>query len=53
MDTFLAKNYPEIDLIVGGHSHDLLPHGKEVKGVWITQTGKWGNYVGNTYMEIN
>ena len=34
--------------------HDALPiYGKEVKGVWITQTGKWGNYVGNTYMEID
>lgn len=53
MDTFLAKNYPQIDLIVGGHTHDLLKHGKEVNGVWITQTGKWGKYVGNTYVEID
>ena len=53
MDTFLARKYPQIDLIVGGHSHDLLPHGKKVKNVWITQTGKWGNYVGDTYMEID
>ncbi|MGL6206438.1 MAG: bifunctional metallophosphatase/5'-nucleotidase [Lactobacillus panisapium] len=53
MDEFLAKNYPQIDLIVGGHTHDLLKHGKRVNGVWITQTGKWGNYVGNTYVEID
>lgn len=53
MDIFLAKNYPQIDLIIGGHTHDLLKHGKEVNGVWIAQTGKWGNYVGNIYLEID
>lgn len=53
MDCFLAKNYPEIDLIIGGHSHDLLKHGLEVNNVWITQTGKWGNFVGNIYVEID
>ncbi|RMC50995.1 bifunctional UDP-sugar hydrolase/5'-nucleotidase [Lactobacillus sp. ESL0228] len=53
MDRFLAKNYSQIDLIIGGHSHDLLKHGEKVNGVWITQTGKWGNFVGNTYVEID
>ncbi|BDR60099.1 bifunctional metallophosphatase/5'-nucleotidase [Lactobacillus xylocopicola] len=53
MDCFLAQNYPQINLIVGGHSHDLLKQGKQVNGVWIVQTGKWGNYVGNTYLQLN
>lgn len=53
MDRWLAKNYPEIDLIVGGHSHDLLEHGEKVNGTWITQTGKWGNYVGDIHVELN
>ena len=53
MDSFLAHNYPEIDLIIGGHTHDLLPHGRNVNGVWITQTGKWGHYVGNIHVEID
>lgn len=53
MDRFLAENYPQIDLIVGGHSHDLLKHGEKVNGVWLTQTGKWGNYVGNIHMELD
>ncbi len=53
MDVFLAKKYPQIDLIIGGHTHDLLKNGREVNGVWITQTGKWGNYVGNIAIEID
>lgn len=53
MDRWLAKHYPQIDLIIGGHSHDLIKNGEEVKGVWITQTGKWGNYVGDIHMELD
>ena len=52
MDCWLAKHYPQIDLIVGGHSHDLLKNGLEVNGVWITQTGKWGHYVGDILIEL-
>ncbi|WP_201738284.1 MULTISPECIES: bifunctional UDP-sugar hydrolase/5'-nucleotidase [Lactobacillus] len=52
MDRWLAKHYPQIDLIVGGHSHDLIAKGEEVNGVWITQTGKWGNYVGDIHVEL-
>lgn len=52
MDRWLAKNYPQIDLIIGGHSHDLIKNGEQVNGVWITQTGKWGNYVGDIHVEL-
>lgn len=53
MDRWLAKNYPQIDLIVGGHSHDLIPNGEKVNHTWITQTGKWGNYVGDIQVEVD
>ena len=36
----------EIDLIVGGHSHDLLPHGEWVEGVLIAQAGGLGSHLG-------
>jgi 2',3'-cyclic-nucleotide 2'-phosphodiesterase (5'-nucleotidase family) len=36
----------EIDLIVGGHSHDLLPNGERVAGVLIAQAGKFGEHLG-------
>ncbi|WEV71230.1 bifunctional UDP-sugar hydrolase/5'-nucleotidase [Lactobacillus sp. ESL0785] len=53
MDRFLARHYPQINLIIGGHSHNLLKHGEQVNGVWLTQTGKWGNYVGNIHVELD
>lgn len=52
MDRWLAKHYPQINLIVGGHSHDLIEHGEKVGHTWITQTGKWGNYVGDIHLEL-
>lgn len=52
MDRWLAKHYPQINLIVGGHSHDLIEHGEKVGHTWITQTGKWGNYVGDIQMQL-
>lgn len=53
MDRYLAENYPEIDLIVGGHSHDLLRKGEKVNKTWITQTGKWGRYVGDIRINLD
>lgn len=53
MDRYLAEHYPEINLIIGGHSHDLLPHGEKVNKTWITQTGKWGHYVGDIALTID
>ncbi len=52
MDRYLAQNYPEINLIVGGHSHDLLENGEKVNHTWITQTGKWGRYVGDIQVTL-
>jgi 2',3'-cyclic-nucleotide 2'-phosphodiesterase (5'-nucleotidase family) len=36
----------EIDLIVGGHSHNLLPRGEWVDGVLIAQAGWGGEHLG-------
>lgn len=53
MDRYLAEHYPEIDLIIGGHSHDLIPNGEKVNHTWITQTGKWGGHIGDVEVEID
>ena len=53
MDKWLAKHYPQIDLIVGGHSHTLLAKGLQEGHTWITQTGKWGNYVGDITLHLD
>ena len=40
----LAKEHPEFDLIIGGHSHDLVP-GEKHNGVFITQALSYTEFV--------
>ena len=52
VDIQLAQNVPGIDLIVGGHSHDVTPTPVGVTNptggtTWIVQAGEFYNYVGN------
>jgi 2',3'-cyclic-nucleotide 2'-phosphodiesterase (5'-nucleotidase family) len=36
----------EVDLIVGAHTHHLLPHGERVGDVVIAQAGEYGEHLG-------
>lgn len=38
-DRALARQFPEIDLIIGGHTHDLLTRGERVGDVLIVHAG--------------
>lgn len=35
-----------VDVIVGAHTHDLLPEGEWIGGVLVTQAGSFGEYLG-------
>ncbi|MCR5455243.1 MAG: 5'-nucleotidase C-terminal domain-containing protein [Bacteroidales bacterium] len=37
-DSLLAKEFPQFDVIMGGHTHKLLPENDIVNGVLITQS---------------
>jgi 5'-nucleotidase len=39
IDTLLARQMPELDLIIGGHSHTAIPEGFRVGDVLVTQAG--------------
>lgn len=45
-DRTLAESVPGIDLIVGGHSHNILPEGERVGETLIVQTGCYAHSVG-------
>lgn len=45
-DKELAAAVPEIDAIVGGHSHSKLPNGEKVGDTPIVQSDKYGRHVG-------
>lgn len=50
-DERLAQNAPELDLIIGGHSHVVLPAPQSVGGVPIVQGGWYGHYLGHVRLE--
>ena len=52
-DEKLAKEMDGIDVIVGGHSHTVLDHGKKVGDTIIVQAGSLGRYVGKLDLEID
>jgi len=51
-DLTLAKTVPEIDVIVGGHTHTLLKQPTVENGVIIVQGQDWGKYLGRLDLVI-
>ncbi|QZA33572.1 5'-nucleotidase C-terminal domain-containing protein [Hydrogenibacillus sp. N12] len=51
-DRVLAEAFPQIDLIVGAHSHTTLTRPVFVHGVPIVQTGAHMDNVGHTWLEL-
>lgn len=51
-DSLLALVMPDLDLIVGGHSHTVIREPKLINGVLVTQAGSNLNYVGVTTLEF-
>jgi len=45
-DLALAEAVPELDVIVGGHTHTLLEEPTRVGDVLVTQDGEWGENLG-------
>jgi 5'-nucleotidase len=51
-DRRLAQAVPGIDLIVGAHSHDLLPKGEQVGQTLIAQAGEHGLHLGRVDLAL-
>ncbi|MCP8617741.1 bifunctional metallophosphatase/5'-nucleotidase [Salirhabdus salicampi] len=45
-DEYIANHYPEIDIIIGGHTHHLFKHGEVVNDTLLAAVGKHGMYAG-------
>ncbi|MCD6336694.1 MAG: 5'-nucleotidase C-terminal domain-containing protein, partial [Candidatus Marinimicrobia bacterium] len=52
-DRKLAEAVPEIDLIIGGHSHTYMRQAENVNGVWIVQANDHGRYAGVTNFHVD
>src|SRR5699024_5641779 len=49
-DREIARRFPEIDAIIGGHTHHLLRTGEYVNDTIITAAGKHCTYVGEVIL---
>jgi 2',3'-cyclic-nucleotide 2'-phosphodiesterase (5'-nucleotidase family) len=52
-DILIAKRFPEIDVILGSHTHHLLEHGKLENGVLLGCAEKYGHYVGHIELQLD
>ncbi|MCX6581674.1 MAG: bifunctional UDP-sugar hydrolase/5'-nucleotidase [Candidatus Aminicenantes bacterium] len=51
-DEVLAQKIPELDIIVGGHSHTTIRDPKETNGVLITQAGSNAKFLGRIELTV-
>lgn len=51
-DRVVARSGLGVDVIVGGHSHDVLPEGEMQDGVAILQAGSHGRFLGQARLEL-
>ncbi|MCD8849091.1 bifunctional metallophosphatase/5'-nucleotidase [Staphylococcus arlettae] len=51
-DEKLCQELPEIDIILGSHTHHFFKHGEVNNGVLMAAAGKYGYYLGEVTMEI-
>jgi 2',3'-cyclic-nucleotide 2'-phosphodiesterase (5'-nucleotidase family) len=51
-ETVLANAMPELDLIIGGHSHTTLEEALIVNNVLITQAGSHAEFIGKTTITL-
>ena len=52
-DRVLAVECPQIDVILGAHTHHLFPQGEFVGNTLLAATGKFGQYTGHVTLRVN
>lgn len=52
-DERLAAECPELDVILGAHTHHLFMKGEEIQNTLLAATGKFGQYVGHVEIEVD
>ncbi|MFB7639111.1 bifunctional metallophosphatase/5'-nucleotidase [Peribacillus butanolivorans] len=52
-DERMAEDFPEIDVILGAHTHHILHQGKLVNNTLLCGAGKYGFFIGQVEMSVN
>ncbi|WP_181349543.1 bifunctional UDP-sugar hydrolase/5'-nucleotidase [Thalassobacillus sp. CUG 92003] len=50
-DEEMARRFPELDLIIGGHTHHLFKQGEVFHDTLVTAVGKHGTHLGEVILE--
>jgi 5'-nucleotidase len=48
----LARAVPELNFVIGGHSHTLLKHPANINGIPVCQAGEYGQFVGRLDLTV-
>ncbi len=52
-DYLIAEELPEIDVVLGSHTHHLFTSGERVNNTQLAAAGKFGYYVGEVTLSLN
>ena len=52
-DERIGHEFPEVDVVIGGHTHHILHEGKMVDSTLLTCAGKYGMYVGHITLTVD
>lgn len=52
-DFMIAANYPEIQVILGSHTHHLFKDGEKINHVQLAAAGKYGQYIGEVHLFVD
>ena len=52
-DERIGHEFPEVDVVIGGHTHHILHEGKMVDGTLLTCAGKYGMFVGHITLTVD
>lgn len=52
-DEVLGNTIPNLDLVIGAHTHHILPMGKRVNQALLTGGGKFGMYIGHSVINYD
>jgi 2',3'-cyclic-nucleotide 2'-phosphodiesterase (5'-nucleotidase family) len=51
-DRKIAEDFPEIQVVLGAHTHHHLPHGEKHGNSILAAAGKYGDHIGKVELEI-
>ncbi|WYJ84794.1 hypothetical protein IGL98_002155 [Enterococcus sp. DIV0840] len=52
-DIKIANEFPEINVLLGSHTHHLFKQGEKINGTQLSAAGKFGYYIGEVHLTIN